>query len=162
MNYKKEAEIRAEFTMGELDFRRFDESMRSINALKIRVGSGYREYYPALREAVEVLFAEWTPILQLHSKDIVKKLKQKFEQLDKYEKNDLTIRMNRTRPYTFGPSAGIGENEIIEDLFGRAFKLLKEIHMELLSHRQHVGFGIPTTRKATDSETLKRGLDLDD
>jgi len=125
---------RSDWNMTLLDFERYDKLLELTDKLYIRVFSGehklIQEYYYGLKQ----IYRNFKPLLVLRDRKADRVFIRKFEELDIY--NAEYRKIGKVKP--------------------QFFKLLDEVHTELLLAKQFIGIGIIMKREHSKASMLSR------
>ena len=135
---------RSDFTMGELDFKRFNSILLAVNEFKINF-VGDRRNIIGFLVAVETLYDEWAHLFRdEQAEDVAGMLKV------------ATVNVNSLMT----TESRMGQDKVSFSNYKRVFDQIREIHRQLLRYRQGLGFGIRVTRYETEQKKIKRGLSI--
>ena len=137
--------FKSSFSMGQYDFERMNELLKSMDALSIAVGCGDHSclfpYYYVLWE----LYKNFRPI-------IFESERHKYETVFKRVKNEIEDDIKRN---------GINKLNGLPQMMnidGMLLASLDEIQMKLLDIRQIIGLGIMVDKQEANSTKLARAL----
>ena len=136
----------SDFTMGLLDFERYDKILQAINMAFESVYAGKSEAIYSLYANLNTLYLEWSPIMLESIKTEVKNL------LDELKTNMDNM------AFTDKESRGI--EMIKQQEFKDALDMVFKIREKLMMERQRAGFGIKTSLTQTDRQIFKRALKI--
>jgi len=154
----KEERIKSDFSMGALDFERYNKLLEEINSVEVQVNAGNYQLFEKYKGLLRTLFNEWESYLPKKRREEIRNL---FAKVAKCEET-----ANKIRPfpsfYTFEPSTTLEINVHLMNLRQRALEHLWEIRIKLFEARKEVGFGMKVTPVLDEGKKLKRGFLLDD
>ena len=137
--------FKSEFSMGELDFNRYDDWLKKsdyssavISSCEVPTLDQVQRYFAE----INVLYKNWRSLIS--SVEIKKKL-------DEAIKNA----RNKKRGWENSISAGIQLNKFA--IYG-LIDLLDEIHTEILNIKQIIGLGIVVKKQLSMKEKIKQGV----
>ena len=136
----------SDFTMGLLDFERYDKILLAIDVANERIYAGDYASLSSLYGNLENLYAEWSSIM---IPSVKKGIRDKLDQL--------AISMTNI---TFTDAESNAIEFIKQQEFQNAMKLAREIREKLMEERQLAGFGIKTTFHESDRKIFKRAISI--
>lgn len=135
----------SEYSMGELDFRRFDDWLKWIEKYSGEINSSHipdllpcQHYFAGLN----VLYKQWRPIMAIPA--VQKELDQAIETAKGLKR---TWERNKKNNVPFS------EVKILEFV-----DVLDKIHTKLMEIKQVIGLGIVVKRNLSTKEKIKRGV----
>lgn len=134
--------MKSEFSMGMLDFQRYDMILRSIDEMSIQVSMSNPQALIPFYAALWDLYKNFRPVLIPIA---MEKYDKQFNEVKNLVYNEMNVSNDAN------DSCSISQ-EIIEKL--------DNLHIDLLQMRQIIGLGIVLTQDLSFEERLRKGLRL--
>jgi len=140
---KFKAGYKSEFSMGQLDFERFHEILRTLDYIAIEVRARNKDYIIRYYTILKELFINMRPLMY---ETVKKEFKGQFKEVEEMmDGKYLYLLIDPDDDETFPLDLA---------------RKLENIHIELLEIRQKIGLGVPATREETTAAKFKRGFGL--
>jgi hypothetical protein len=136
----------SDFTMGLLDFERYDRILQGINEAFEKIHAGEPMAIYSLYANLNSLYLEWSPVML---PSVKKGIKEDLESLSREIDN-----------MTFTDKENDNIKMMKEESFKESMRLIFIVREKLMEERQKAGFGIKTSIHATEREIAKRSLQL--
>jgi len=137
----EEGKIKAEFTMGQLDYERWHDILKSLDMISIRAMNGdvdaLKPYYTLLKN----LYMNWIAVITTEEEKTVLSMLEKAR-----DDINIFLRSIKNKPgMVTGSPYGILDK-------------LNHVHISLMKIKQKTGMGIKTIRHESRETKLKRAI----
>lgn len=133
--------FKAEFSMGQYDYERYDKMLAAADHIAIRCRNFESSFVVPLYATLKQLYINFKPIMYETRK---KSIDEKFDEIEK----EVIKKIRKKTGYKNFPL--------------RTFKLLEEIHADILDVKQVMGLGIEVRRDISSKQKWDRALKIGD
>lgn len=140
-NEKGKHRFKSEFSMGELDFQRFDTLLKFIDAYSFRLRMGHYQYMKHLYSLLCILYNYWKPVL--YDSNEVIEIDTIIDELEISLPIAEKVLEDETEPTVF-------INKI-------STKVLS-LHKKIMNLKQDVGLGIVVKSEMSNRKMIKLGV----
>jgi len=146
---KFKGKFRAEFSMGQLDYERYDAILRKLNYVAVQCRAGRKSFvfpFYALLKELWIIFQSTGTVYQTEI-EAVKVNWDELETMMKFERRKESIMPSHLKQGYFP---------------FKSVEKIEELYVRLMEIKQMIGLGIQIERTFTDKSLMKRGMGLDD